>query len=299
MNLVDRVRLLALASALLLGACATSPPAPVESRTSPPPARTARPAPAPAPAPVPVKPAAEPDAVQTAPVRPSGIQTRPLESADDRRGAAGQLRTQPKGVKRPYTESALAEMRAADAKSTAPPAAGAAAAAVPGPSGASPTPAVPAAPAAPAKPPETAARPEARAEAKPEAKEEAKAAAAGPEFSWPAKGKVLQGYSEPRSTGISIAGNIGDPVSAAADGKVIFSGQGPRGYGNLVIVKHDADTLSVYGHNKSVLVKEGQAVKRGQKIAELGDSGTDNPKLHFEIRKNGRPVDPQKLLPPR
>ena len=292
MNLVDRARFLALASALLLGACATSPPAPVESRTSPPPARTARPAPAPAG--VPAKPATEPDAVQTAPVRPSGIQTRPLDSADDRRGTTGQLRTQPKGLKRPYSESALAEMRAADAKPPAPAATGAAVAAVPGTSAASP------APAAPAKPPEPAARPEARAEAKPEAKEEAKAdTAASPEFSWPAKGKVLQGYGEPRSTGISIAGNIGDPVSAAADGKVIFSGQGPRGYGNLVIVKHDADTLSVYGHNKSLLVKEGQAVKRGQKIAELGDSGTDKPKLHFEIRKNGRPVDPQKLLPPR
>lgn len=99
--------------------------------------------------------------------------------------------------------------------------------------------------------------------------------------------------------GISIAGNLGEPISAAADGRVIFSGNGPRGYGNLVIVKHDADTLSVYAHNRTLLVKEGETVTRGQRIAELGDSGTDRPKLHFEIRKSGKPVDPQKFLPAR
>jgi lipoprotein NlpD len=99
--------------------------------------------------------------------------------------------------------------------------------------------------------------------------------------------------------GISIAGSPGDPILAAADGRVIFSGPGPRGYGNLVIVKHDAETLSVYAHNRALVVKEGENVRRGQKIAELGDSGADRPKLHFEIRKSGKPVDPQKLLPPR
>lgn len=99
--------------------------------------------------------------------------------------------------------------------------------------------------------------------------------------------------------GILIEGAAGDPVGAAADGRVIFSGPGPRGYGNLVIVKHDNDTLSVYAHNRTLLVKEGQSVKRGQKLAEIGASGTDSPKLHFEIRKGGKPVDPQTLLPAR
>jgi lipoprotein NlpD len=135
----------------------------------------------------------------------------------------------------------------------------------------------------------------AKSDAKPDADGKSDAAA----FAWPAKGKVVQGFTEPRSMGISIAGTPGDPVTAAADGRVIFSGPGPRGYGNLLIVRHDADTLSVYAHNRALLAKEGQSVRRGQKIAELGDSGTDSPKLHFEIRKSGRPVDPLKLLPPR
>jgi lipoprotein NlpD len=110
---------------------------------------------------------------------------------------------------------------------------------------------------------------------------------------------VIQGFGESRSTGIAIAAAPGDPVTAAGDGKVIFSGQGPRGYGNLIIVKHDADTLSVYAHGRTLLVKEGQSVRRGQKIAEAGDSGADKPKLLFEIRKGGKPVDPLKLLPSR
>ncbi|TXL61673.1 hypothetical protein FHP08_18245 [Zeimonas arvi] len=99
--------------------------------------------------------------------------------------------------------------------------------------------------------------------------------------------------------GVSIGGKPGDPVVAAADGRVIFSGPGPRGYGNLLIVKHDNDTLSVYAHNRALLVKEGANVKRGQRIAELGDSGADRPKLHFEIRKQGKPVDPSDYLPAR
>lgn len=99
--------------------------------------------------------------------------------------------------------------------------------------------------------------------------------------------------------GIAIAGKPGDPVVAAGDGKVIFSGPGPRGYGNLVIIKHDADTLSVYAHNRSLLVKEGASIKRGQRIAELGETGADSPQLHFEIRKQGKPVDPAQFLPPR
>ena len=151
-----------------------------------------------------------------------------------------------------------------------------------------------------------AAKPDAKDDTKPDAKTDAKTDGkpdaktdSSASFDWPARGQVIQGFAEPRSMGIAIAGSPGDPVTAAADGKVIFSGPGPRGYGNLLIVKHDAETLTVYAHNRALLVKDGQSVKRGQKIAELGDSGTDRPKLHFEVRKSGRPVDPQKLLPPR
>jgi len=99
--------------------------------------------------------------------------------------------------------------------------------------------------------------------------------------------------------GVSIGGKPGDPVVAAAAGRVIFSGPGPRGYGNLLIVKHDNETLSVYAHNRALLVKEGANVTRGQRIAELGDSDADRPKLHFEIRKQGKPVDPSQYLPAR
>jgi lipoprotein NlpD len=112
-------------------------------------------------------------------------------------------------------------------------------------------------------------------------------------------GKVLETFSEPQNPAIYLDGRLGDPVGAAADGRVIFSGQGPKGYGNLLIVKHDDELLSVYGHNRSLLVKEGEQVKRGQKIAELGNSDSDRPRLRFEIRREGRPVDPMRLLPPR
>jgi len=117
-------------------------------------------------------------------------------------------------------------------------------------------------------------------------------------FIWPASGSVTQSFTDPKSMGIAIAGKAGDPVSAAADGRVIFSGLGPRGYGKLLIVEHDDDLLSVYGNNRALLVKEGQAVRQGQRIAELGSTGTDVPRLHFEIRRLGKPVDPISYLPP-
>ena len=110
---------------------------------------------------------------------------------------------------------------------------------------------------------------------------------------------MVQTFEQSSSKGIVLAGKLGDPVLAASDGRVIFSGNGPRGYGNLVIVKHDNELLSVYAHNRSLAVKEGEAVKRGQKIAELGQSGTTSPKLHFEIRQQGKPVDPARFLPRR
>ncbi len=118
-------------------------------------------------------------------------------------------------------------------------------------------------------------------------------------FIWPATGAVTKSFTDPKSMGIAIAGKAGAPVAAAADGKVIFSGLGPRGYGKLLIVKHDDELLSVYANNRALLVKEGQVVRQGERIAELGSSGTDSPRLHFEIRHLGKPVDPIGYLPAR
>ena len=118
------------------------------------------------------------------------------------------------------------------------------------------------------------------------------------DFIWPAKGRVLAAFAEPNSKGVDIGGKIGDPVVAAAQGRVMYTGTGIRGYGKLIVIKHDNGFNSVYAHNREILVKEGQNVVRGQKIAELGDSDADAPKLHFEIRKSGKPVDPMRYLPP-
>lgn len=117
-------------------------------------------------------------------------------------------------------------------------------------------------------------------------------------WAWPASGKVTTNYGG-KSNGIDIAGNAGDAIVAAADGKVTFAGTGVRGYGNFVIVRHTPELLSVYANNKANLVKEGAAVTRGQKIAEMGQSDTTSPRLHFEIRSDSRPIDPLKYLPAR
>jgi lipoprotein NlpD len=116
---------------------------------------------------------------------------------------------------------------------------------------------------------------------------------------WPAAGSVSAGFDEGKSKGLVIAGKAGDPVLAAADGRVVYAGSGLRGYGNLVILKHNNTYLTAYAHNQTLLVKEDQAVRRGQKIAEMGSTDADRVQLHFEIRKQGKPVDPAKLLPPR
>jgi lipoprotein NlpD len=116
-------------------------------------------------------------------------------------------------------------------------------------------------------------------------------------FQWPTRGNLLAGFDEVKNKGIDIAGKAGDPVLAAADGKVVYAGSGLRGYGNLVILKHNNTYLTAYAHNQSLLVKEDQAIKRGQKIAEMGNSDADQVKLHFEIRRQGKPVDPAKYLP--
>jgi len=116
---------------------------------------------------------------------------------------------------------------------------------------------------------------------------------------WPAAGAVLTPFDDNRSKGLAISGKLGDPVLAAADGRVVYAGSGLRGYGNLVIVKHNATYLSAYAHNQLLLVKEDQVVRRGQKIAEMGSSDAERVQLHFEIRRQGKPIDPAKLLPPR
>ena len=118
-------------------------------------------------------------------------------------------------------------------------------------------------------------------------------------WAWPAAGAVLAPFDDARNKGLAIAGKAGDPVYAAADGRVVYAGSGLRGYGNLLILKHNNTYLTAYAHNQTLLVKEDQAVRRGQKIAEMGATDTDRVQLHFEIRRQGKPIDPARLLPPR
>jgi len=121
--------------------------------------------------------------------------------------------------------------------------------------------------------------------------------AAGP-WVWPATGKIVARFNHTGTeNGLDIAGWRGEPVVAAAAGKVVYQGSGLRGYGQLIIIKHNDEYLSAYAHNNRILVKDGELVKRGQKIAEMGDTGTDRVKLHFEIRRHGSPVDPLRYLP--
>jgi lipoprotein NlpD len=264
---------------LLASACSTKAPAPVVNRTGPgSSAPVAQPAPVRTPPVVVAPPASD---TQSAPVRTGTIDNKPLETKPLDKppvissppgsnppvvSAASMIRTQPKGLKRPYSDTLLAEFKAVDA----PPAP----VVVPPVVATAPTPV-----AAPTPPP--------AADAK------------STQLAWPVTSKVSQGFGKDKSTGMSFAGKIGDPIAAAADGKVIFSNTTLPQYGKMIIVKHDDDTHTVYAHNKTLLVKEGQQVKKGQKIAELGDSGATEPKLYFEVRSKGKPVDPQKLLPPR
>ncbi len=152
----------------------------------------------------------------------------------------------------------------------------------------------------------SAAKPVAAAASTPAAPASAAAAAAANAASdeelgwiWPTAGGLLAGFDEAKNKGYDISGNAGDPVLAAADGRVVYSGAGLRGYGNLIILKHNNTYLSAYAHNQTLLVKEDQSVRKGQKIAEMGNSDADRVKLHFEIRRQGRPVDPAKYLPAR
>ncbi|HTP61433.1 MAG TPA: peptidoglycan DD-metalloendopeptidase family protein [Burkholderiales bacterium] len=150
-----------------------------------------------------------------------------------------------------------------------------------------------------------AAKPEANPEAKPEAKpaEPPKQAAVerpadAIDFIWPAKGRVLAGFSEPRNKGVDIEGKLGDPVVAAAAGRVIYVGSGIPGLGKFIVLRHENGFNTVYAHNRENLVKMDQNIARGQKIGEIGSTDSDTPMLHFQIRKFGTPLDPQKYLPP-
>jgi len=116
---------------------------------------------------------------------------------------------------------------------------------------------------------------------------------------WPASGKVARGFDGVNSKGIDIVNAAGTPVVAAAGGTVVYAGNGLRGYGNLLIVKHNADFLTAYAHNRALFVKEGQQVKQGEKIAEMGDTDNDRVALHFELRYSGRSIDPASYLPAR
>jgi lipoprotein NlpD len=189
--------------------------------------------------------------------------------------------TDPAAVAARGVATAKVEGRSLDAK--APPAAASAASA--------PAPAAAAAPApapAPALPPVASAEPPAARTADDDVK-----------WMWPATGNVIGSFDESRTKGLAIGGKTGDPIYAAADGRVVYAGSGLRGYGNLVIVKHNNTYLTAYAHNQTLLVKEDQVVRRGQKIAEMGSSEAERVQLHFEIRRQGKPVDPAKLLPPR
>ena len=139
--------------------------------------------------------------------------------------------------------------------------------------------------------------------AKPEASPPAPAASGEDDekldWAWPVGGKITARFADPGNKGVDIAAKLGDPVHAAAPGRVVYSGAGLRGYGKLIIIKHNPTYLSAYAHNNQILVKEGQSVVKGQKIGEVGATDADAPKLHFEIRRLGKPVDPLKFLPER
>jgi lipoprotein NlpD len=209
---------------------------------------------------------AAPGTVEARPLGPgpgapsqAGVAATPMPPSPPA-AASGNVKSEPQGVRVPYSDQAYAQL-------------------------------------ASLKPIESPApKPEARPEQKPEG-------AKGPDdldWTWPATGKVIGNFSEGANLkGIAIAGRRGQPVLASAAGRVIFSGTGIRGFGKLIVIKHNDTFLSVYAHNSELLVKEGQTVAKGQKIAEMGDSDADQVKLHFEIRRFGKPVDPLKLLPDR
>ncbi len=233
-----------------------------------------------------VRPLGAPGATAPAPATPSapiGVQTVPppgaplpptaVPGSKPPASARIELRTEPRAFKAPYSEENLAMvLRGEDPRS------------------------VPAKPIA--KPPATEVKPPVAA-IKPEPAPPANAPDPDVvDWAWPAPGRVIETF-ESNTKGLAIGGRMGEPVMAAAGGRVVYSGSGLPGYGQLVIIKHNDVYLSAYAHNSRILVKEGEAVKRGQKIAELGATDADRPKLHFEIRRSGKPIDPLPFLPER
>lgn len=196
----------------------------------------------------------------------SGIEARPLDQpAPPVAASSGSLKREPRVGKEPYSDEAYARLN---------------------------------------KQAEVAKPVEVKPEAKPEIPQPAPAVAPqpGPDdvaWAWPSTAKVISPYSDSGNKGLDFSGKPGDPVLAAGDGKVVYAGSGLRGFGELVIVKHNATFLSAYAHNRKILVKEGQQVTRGQRIAEMGNTDSESVKLHFEIRKQGKPVDPAVYLPKR
>lgn len=150
-----------------------------------------------------------------------------------------------------------------------------------------------------AQPPLSGSGPAAVVPAAPPATGSAVAPAGGIALAWPVRGPILNRFDDSKNKGIDIGGAAGDPVRAAGDGRVVYAGNGLRGYGNLIIIKHDATYLTAYAHNRALMVKEGDAVTKGQKIAEMGNTDSDRVMLHFEVRRQGKPVDPLKYLPPQ
>ena len=223
---------------------------------------------------------------------PGGVVTAPLVTAPSiapsnearalmtspGRGNTPTFKTEPRAMKLPYSDQALAQLERPPISIAAPP--------------------------APATAPATAAAPASTniAKATPSRPESARVPEiddAKLDWTWPTSGKVIKGFSEGSNLkGIDIGGKAGQPVLASAAGRVVYAGAGLRGYGKLVIVKHNNTYLSAYAHNREILVKEGQQVSKGQKIGEMGDTDADQVKLHFEIRRLGKPIDPAKFLPP-
>jgi lipoprotein NlpD len=200
---------------------------------------------------------------------PEGVQTAAVPTPPQiEKPLPPPRKSTPKGEKRPYSETAVADLQKADERAEKP---AQVASLAPAPAPAHPAPPAPAVSA-----------------------EDRDLA-----WTWPSDGRVVAQFDEGKNKGIDIAGRAGQQVLAAERGKVMYAGSGIRGYGNLVIVKHSNSLLSAYAHNRAILVKEGQEVRRGQAIAEMGDSDTDTVKLHFEIRQQGKPVDPSKFLPNR
>lgn len=213
--------------------------------------------------------------LRVAPPDDAGVKTMPVAAAPEIKPVQPPVprKTSPRGDKKPYSEAALADARGdgngkADEK---------------------PDP-VPARPAVAAVAPSSSIAAGSTVTATDDDKLT---------WMWPSDGKIVATFDEGKNKGIDIGGKAGQQVMAASSGKVMYAGSGIRGYGNLVIVKHNNSLLSAYAHNRSISVKEGQTVNKGQVIAEMGDSDSDAVKLHFEIRQQGKPVDPSRFLPSR